>query len=251
MDPAAYALSPGYCGSNCLRILPPGHRGYIAPNEICPKSREILQHNTITTVRCGRCEKLNPNYEESPVKLPTRGRANPFSEHEIIKIEDSPPIAPSKATRRARDYGQATHVPGITGLKVGKAEKERQSADRRVADRKLKSGFIGPVSTVHFQVSVGHLRYDEDRDDAGTWKILGHTFTIDEPNRELTSEHLKDSILAQARTRAKQGFVQPWLFGDDVVEESNWALGHSNPKKDGRPREIAPWSTLKLFSTVI
>ena len=38
-------------------------------------------------------------------------------------------------------------------LKVGNAEKERQSADQRVADRKSKSGFIGPV----FQVAVGHL----------------------------------------------------------------------------------------------
>ena len=224
---------------------------YFAPNEICPKSREILQHNTITTVRCGRCEKLNTNYEESPVKLPTRGRANPFGNQEIIKIEDSPPIAPSKATCRARDHGQATHIPGITDFKVGYAEKERQSADRRIADRKPKSGFIGPVPIVHFQVSVAHLRYNEDRDDAGTWKILGHTFIIDEPNRELTSEHLKDSILAQARTRAKRGFVQPWLSGDDVIEESNWALGHSNPKKDGGPREIAPWSMLKLLSTVI
>lgn len=175
---------------------------YFAPNEICPKSREILQHSTITTVRCGRCEKLNPNYEESPVKLPTRGRANPFGEHEIIKIEDSP-IASSKATRRARNHGQATHVPGISDFKVGKAEKERQSADQRVADRKLKSGFIGPVSTVHFQVAVGHLGYDEDRDNAEMWKILGHTFTIDEPNRELTSEQLKDSILTQARTQAR------------------------------------------------
>lgn len=36
-----------------------------------------------------------------------------------------------------------------------------------------------------------------------------------------------------------------------MVEESNWALRHSNPKKDGGPREIAPWSTPKLLFTVI
>ena len=54
------------------------------------------------------------------VKLPTRGRANPFGEHDIIKIEDFSPIAPSKATRRARDHGEATHVPRVLGSKSRK-----------------------------------------------------------------------------------------------------------------------------------
>ncbi|MCJ1264005.1 hypothetical protein MMC22_003876 [Lobaria immixta] len=62
------------------------------------------------------------------VKLPTRGQANPFGKHEIIKIEYFSPIAPSKATRRARDHREATHVPRVLGFKVGNAGKERQRA---------------------------------------------------------------------------------------------------------------------------
>lgn len=127
---------------------------YFVSTEICPKSREILHHSTITTVRYGCCEKLNPDYKKLPVKLLTR---------KIIEIKDTSPEATPifKATRRG-DHGQATHVPGISGLKVGNAQKERQSVDQRIAGQKLKLRFVGPIPIVHFQVGVGHLRYNKN-----------------------------------------------------------------------------------------
>jgi hypothetical protein len=66
---------------------------YFNTNEACPKSKELLYHSTVITVRCGRCALLNPNYNGSPDnKQQARGRAGPppTSERVIIDIEDSP-----------------------------------------------------------------------------------------------------------------------------------------------------------------
>lgn len=35
---------------------------YFDFTEICPQSLEIVEHSKITTVRCGKCKKLNPNF---------------------------------------------------------------------------------------------------------------------------------------------------------------------------------------------
>lgn len=51
--------------------------------------------------------------------------------------------------------------------------------------------------------------------------------------------------------QVRQKSIQAWLSGGDMAKEVNWALGHSNPKKDGTSREIAPWFTPKLLSTAI
>jgi hypothetical protein len=75
-----------------------------------------------------------------------------LSETEIIKIKDSPidtrsaPL-PGDATaeqgiKPARRRGLATHIPSLPDLKLGYVEKQRQTADQRVADRKPKTGYI-------------------------------------------------------------------------------------------------------------
>lgn len=176
---------------------------------------------------------MNPNYEELPVKLPTCG-------HKVIKIEDfSPDTTPTPKAVCQGDHSQAIHIPGIPGLKVRNAEKKRQSANRRIAGHKLKSRFVSPVPIVHFQVGVGHLKYNEDT-GAEFWNLLEQTFTFNQLNCELTSDILKSLILTQAWMQARRESVQVWLFDGDMGKEFNWALGHSNRKKDGTSRETAP-----------
>lgn len=60
---------------------------YFIPNEFCPKSKELLKHSDITTVRCGSCGFLNPDYTESPIKLPERDITIPF-DREIIALDE-------------------------------------------------------------------------------------------------------------------------------------------------------------------
>jgi hypothetical protein len=101
---------------------------YFNPSDACPKSKELLFHSTVTTVRCGRCTLLNPNYAESPGKQLV-GPARPQIEKEIIEIEESPtpptPIPPPQELPPAQRRGLATQIPTLPNFKLGYAEKER------------------------------------------------------------------------------------------------------------------------------
>ena len=50
-------------------------------------------------------------------------------------------------------------------LQLGYAEKERQHADQRILDRKTKTGYTAPVTTVHFSVGIAHFTWDHLMDD--------------------------------------------------------------------------------------
>lgn len=146
-------------------------------------------------------------------------------------------------------------------MKVGYAEKERQNTDRRDVERKLKSGFDFNVPTVHFQVGVGHCKFNEDNEEY--LEVYQGTISADELNRKLTSEQLKGSILMQAQNQARRTNKKTWLLCDDnakgtdkknnqnIDENIDWILGHWNPLKPGEPRDIAPWSPAKLLSIAI
>lgn len=92
---------------------------------------------------------------------------------------------------------------------------------------------------MHFQVGVGHLKYNEDT-GAEFWNLLEQTFTFNQLNCELTSDILKSLILTQAWMQARRERVQVWLFDGDMGKEFNWDLGHFNPKKNEISRETAP-----------
>ena len=102
---------------------------YFNPSEACPKSKELLLHSTVTTVRCGPCMLLNPNYIESPAKLPERSRVRTPAGKEVIEIEESPtpprPIPPPQGLPPAQRRGLATQIPTLPNFKLGYAEKER------------------------------------------------------------------------------------------------------------------------------
>jgi hypothetical protein len=64
---------------------------YFNPSDACPKSKDLLLHSTVTTIRCGPYTLLNPNYVESPpAKLPERGRSKPSKE--VIELDESPAL---------------------------------------------------------------------------------------------------------------------------------------------------------------
>jgi hypothetical protein len=150
---------------------------YFNPSEACPKSKDLLLHSIVTTVRCGPCTFLNPNYVESPAKLPERSRAIPPIEKEVIEIGESPtdikPIPP--AQRRA--VGLATQIPTLPNFKLCYAEKERQQAEQRTTERKAITNFVPPIPIVHFSVGVAHWVYDDLIEDEGYWTAAG-TFLV-------------------------------------------------------------------------
>ena len=122
---------------------------YFNPNEACPKSKELLYHSTVTTVRCGRCTLLNPNYESPDNKQQVRGPP----ERVTIEIEDSPAnpisIGSPKGLLPAVRRGLATQIPSLpSDFKVGNAEKERQLINQRLHDRKTKTAFIPSIPII-------------------------------------------------------------------------------------------------------
>jgi hypothetical protein len=94
---------------------------------------------------------MNPRHP----KLVERARTQPSPGTEIIEIKDSPsgprstPLPGDAAAEQdikpARRRGLATHIPSLPDLKLGYAEKERQAADQRFADRKPKTGYIALI----------------------------------------------------------------------------------------------------------
>jgi hypothetical protein len=136
------------------------------PDEVCPDSRVYLHHNTITTVRCGWCGLLNPN-----LCTPTRERTRPPPGLNVINVDEWPTpqgILPAKR-RAVTKQDPSTILATIPDFKLGNAEKERQNADKRIQDRKTKTRYTAPVTTVHFLVGVAHFSWDHSVDDQGYW----------------------------------------------------------------------------------
>ena len=101
---------------------------YFIPTETCLKSKELLLHSKIKTVRCGPCEFLNSNFVETPTKLP----GHPWAKHhvldqEVIEIVESP--AESSTLPPSWRYGKAIQVSTIPDLRLGHAEDARQTAN--------------------------------------------------------------------------------------------------------------------------
>jgi len=68
-------------------------------------------------------------------------------------------------------------------------------------------GYTTSVPTVHFSVGIAHLVWDEHVDGQapqGQWITASNQWTIDEENRQLTSDTLLYSILDQMRTQTRR-----------------------------------------------
>jgi hypothetical protein len=219
----------------------------------CLNSIEIIDYSKITTVRCGFCGLLNPRYS----KLTERIRASPPPGTEIIEIRDSPmdprsapppgDIKAEQAIKSAKRRGLATHIPSLPDLKLGYAEKERQTADQRVAERKPKTGFIALIPTVHFSIGIAHFTWDKHSDDQGSWNTANHQWSVDQDNRPMTSQH---GILYSVNKQSKRANLKKWIYPDATGEKGEWSLGHTNPTK-ASPRDIATWEDTRMLSTVI
>ncbi len=219
---------------------------YFNASEACPKSKELLFHSTVTTVRCGRCTLLNPNYIESPGKQPV-GPTRTLIDKEVIEIEESPTTPkPTQGIPPAQRRGLATQIPTLPNFKLGNAEKERQLVDQRLAERKTKTAFLPMIPTIHFSIAVAHWVYNNLEDDEGHWISASSQWSIDEDNRELTSDALVVSLLSQTIKQSKRANLKKWVSCDG----GDWSLGHTNPVK-GPARDVAPWDQPRLLSTVI
>lgn len=184
---------------------------YFNDLEVCPHSKELLLHNTVTTVQSGPCGLLNPNYIET--KMPERHKASSVTSQEIIKIDKSS-IAP-KSILPAKRRGLATQIPTIPSFKLGNTEKERQMADQKIADRKSKSGFSTHVPMVYFNVGIAHFHHNNALDNGGYWTTLSSSFSIHKENRLLTSNDLILSLLSKACIQAKRPNVKKWVFCEE------------------------------------
>jgi hypothetical protein len=213
-------------------------------SEACPKSKELLFHSAVTTVRCGRCTLLNPNYIESPGKQLVSPTRAPIDK-EIIEIEESP-TTPKPAIPPAQRRGLATQIPTLPNFKLGYAEKERQLVDQRLTERKTKTSFLPAIPIIHFSVAVAHWVYNDLEGDEGHWITASSQWSIDEDNRELTSDALLVSLLSQTNKQSKRAILKKWVSCDG----GDWSLGHTNPVK-GPARDVAPWDQPRLLSTVI
>jgi hypothetical protein len=147
----------------------------------------------------------------------------PNPEPKNYQAHNSPkPIPP--AQRR----GLATQIPSIPNFKLGYAEKERQNADIRLAERKAKTGHIQPIPTVHFSVGVANFEWDEFAIDEGRWTLSPNFYTVTEDNRFLTSSELLASILAAVQAQTKRKHLKHWV---SPPTPGDWCFGHTNPSK--------------------
>jgi hypothetical protein len=73
-----------------------------------------------------------------------------------------------QAIKPAKRRGLTIYIPSLPDLKLGYAEKERQAADQRMADRKPKTGYIALIPIVHFFIGIAHFTWDEHSDDQGS-----------------------------------------------------------------------------------
>ena len=205
--------------------------------EVCPESRVLLHHSTVKSVRCGRCGLLNPNLNSQP-------------KPKLIVLEDSqqnPTPAPPPTKRRAVAKSLATIIPTVPNFKLGYAEKERQNADQRILDRKNKIGYIAPIATVHFSVRIAHFTWDHLMENSGFWTAASNQWSVDEENREISSDGLLTSALSKIYHLTKRANLKKWLHPDG---DGQWSLGHTNPQKQVS-RDIVTWDEKRLLSTMI
>ncbi|MCJ1471012.1 hypothetical protein MMC07_009660 [Pseudocyphellaria aurata] len=114
--------------------------------------------------------------------------------------------------------------------------------------RKPKTGFDnseGPI--VHFNVGIAHFTFDDSHEDGGYWTALKSSFTIDEINRDLTSDELCMSLVTNLRSQIKRPNLKGWI---SCGSADNWSLGRTDPSK-AAPRDGAPWTNPKLLSKAI
>ena len=120
-------------------------------------------------------------------------------------------------------------------------------ANQRVQDRKTKTGFTRPQSVVHFAVRVAHFHWDELAAGEGNWTAATNQWSVNEDNRDISSQRLLDSILKEMRLRTKRDNLTKWLHPGGL---GDWTLGHTNPTKL-TPRDIVTWDDARLLSEVI
>lgn len=142
---------------------------YFNPSKVCPHSKELLSHSVVTTIRCGPCGLLNPNFDGPLAKLPEREKAKPGRDQEIIDIDDSP--APNKSTVKplssAKRRGSGIQIPTLLDFKHGYAEQKRQNANQQIIDRKTKTCFTPSHSIIHFSVGVARFHNNDSMDENG------------------------------------------------------------------------------------
>jgi hypothetical protein len=172
---------------------------YFNLGEVCPASRKYILHSTVTTVRCGHCGLLNPNFDASTNRKPRP------SGIEIIDLEASPVIS------------------------------------------KPPPPYTRPLTPIHFAVGVAHFRWDELEDGEGGWSAAANLWSVDEDNREISSQGLLETILSKIRLQTKRANLEKWLHPGPFGE---WSLGYTNPTKS-TPRDIVPWEDARLLSLVI
>jgi hypothetical protein len=228
---------------------------YFEATGSCPNSLEVIDHSKVTTIRCGPCGLLNPRHS----KLVEQARARTPPSTKVIEIKDSPVdprLAPPRGgtaeqgIKPAQRRGLATHIPSLPDLKLGHAEKERQAADQRVADRKSKTGYTALIPVVHFSVGIAHFTWDDDSDDQGFWNAANHQWSVDQDNRSMTSDNLQHSILFGVAKQSKRANLKKWVYPDANGERGEWSFGHTNPTKVS-PRDIATWEDNRMLSTVV
>ncbi|MCJ1469131.1 Phospholipase C [Pseudocyphellaria aurata] len=180
--------------------------------------------------------------------IPQRAKS---STKELIEISEDSPTPPSKTIANvvppSRRRG-GIQIPSMPNFKIGHAEKERQSTNNRIAVRKQKAGFEnfdGPI--VQFNVGIAHFTFDDSHEDGGYWTALKSSFTTDEANRDLTSDELCMSLVANLRGQIKRPNLKSWI---SCGSADNWCLGHTDPSKMA-PRDGAPWTNPKLLSKAI
>ena len=158
---------------------------YFIPTETCPKSKKLLFYSKIKTVRCGFCGFLNPNFVETLIKLPSHPRVKyHVLDQEVIEIVKLP--AESFTLPLSWHYGKAIQVFTVPDLRLGHAENARQTANKYIANKKIKTGFTPFALVIHFNVGVAQFIHDNSIKDEGEWKAMLSFLSIDEDNRALT-----------------------------------------------------------------
>jgi hypothetical protein len=106
------------------------------------------------------------------------------------------------------------------------------------------------IPVVHFSIGITHFIWDELSDDQGSWTAANHQWTIDQDNRPIRSDILRDAILDDVAKQSKRANLKKWVYPDASGDNGEWSLGHTNPTKTS-PRDIATWEDNRMLSTVI
>jgi hypothetical protein len=128
-----------------------------------------LHHRDIKEPRYDRCERLNPNWEDTEPELLTQGKkyppALPGPDDDYIKILSTPPASGELSE------GKTSFIPPparrgtnyIPSLAVGVGERDRQEAIKAAQDRKISSGFTNnpalPKKIYTFIIAAAHYCY--------------------------------------------------------------------------------------------